>query len=72
MTPISNHKFNIGDLAQLKSGGPIMTVAELRTDMLRGDFIDYKCTWFNGKKLETGYFAEEVLNLHSPQDEASK
>jgi uncharacterized protein YodC (DUF2158 family) len=45
-----------GDLVQLKSGGPVMTVQEA----LSRD--SYRCQWFAGKKLETGIFPTESLH----------
>lgn len=40
---------------QLKSGGPVMTVQD---DTLSAG---YRCQWFAGKKLESGFFPEESL-----------
>lgn len=51
------HKFKIGDIVQLKSGGPEMTVQSLPTV----SFSRYNCQWFAGKKLEAGGFPEESL-----------
>ena len=50
-------KFKVGDIVQLKSGGPSMTISHLSS----GDDPKYSCTWFNGKKLEHGQFLEETL-----------
>jgi uncharacterized protein YodC (DUF2158 family) len=51
-------KFDTGIIVELKSGGPKMTVAGL--DERRGtpDPNTYKCQWFGGKKLESGFFPE--------------
>jgi uncharacterized protein YodC (DUF2158 family) len=51
------HKFQTGDIVQLKSGGPEMTVQSVpsRTSS------SYRCQWFAGKKLESGPFPEESL-----------
>ena len=49
--------FNIGDIVQLKSAGPVMTVQkvpEKSTDY-------YQCQWFASKKLESGLFPFESL-----------
>lgn len=53
----NKHEFSVGDTVQLKSGGPVMTVADVP------DFSDrnVRCQWFGGKKLESGYFAPETL-----------
>jgi uncharacterized protein YodC (DUF2158 family) len=55
--------FKPGDLVQLKSGGPVMTVVEY------GDYGEGRrchCTWFDDKKkLTDGYFVDAVLKLIS-------
>ncbi|EHZ2751565.1 DUF2158 domain-containing protein [Vibrio parahaemolyticus] len=53
--------FNVGDIVKLKSGGPDMTVKEVRTN--RDDEFNgnYRCQWFAGKKLDLGDFPEESL-----------
>lgn len=48
-------EFHAGDLVQLKSGGPIMTVVENSHDGR------YFCQWFAGKKLEAGHFNASTL-----------
>lgn len=54
---MSDIQWKIGDLAQLKSGGPVMTV-----DALLGDGIS--CRWFAGAKLEKGNFS--IATLQKP------
>ncbi|MFE8048129.1 YodC family protein [Brenneria goodwinii] len=60
-------KYNIGTQVQLKSGGPIMTIQEAiqgwTTD--KGHFWNksYKCQWFAGKKLESGVFPHDSLEI---------
>jgi uncharacterized protein YodC (DUF2158 family) len=49
--------FKTGDIVQLKSGGPEMTVQQAPAST--GHY--YKCQWFAGKKLESGMFATESL-----------
>jgi uncharacterized protein YodC (DUF2158 family) len=49
-------EWNRGDLVQLKSGGPVMTVQE------RLSSPSYRCQWFAGKKLESGVFPTEALH----------
>lgn len=51
--------FNIGDLVQLKSGGPTMTV--YGEEELTGDAI---CKWFDNKQEKFGSFAEATLKAH--------
>lgn len=54
-------KFKVGDLVQLKSGGPVMTVSKVPESS-----IDlYTCQWFAGAKLSQGYFRED--ELQSPE-----
>jgi uncharacterized protein YodC (DUF2158 family) len=55
-------KFKIGDLVQLKSGGPTMIVKE---EVYGGDL---KCQWFSGKKLEEGDFHPDTLE-HAKAEE---
>jgi uncharacterized protein YodC (DUF2158 family) len=45
-----------GDVVQLASGGPEMTIEEWRPQTQR-----YKCSWFDGGKREVGYFPEVAL-----------
>ena len=47
---------NAGDLVQLKSGGPKMTIERL---MPSGD--SFKCTWFSGNKHNTEVFRKDAL-----------
>jgi uncharacterized protein YodC (DUF2158 family) len=49
--------FKIGDIVQLKSGGPEMTV-ETAPDIGQNY---YCCQWFAGKKLESGVFPSDSL-----------
>ena len=52
------HIYKIGDVVQLRSGGPEMTVNSIPD----GAYHDYyRCQWFAGKKLESGQFQEEQL-----------
>lgn len=48
-------QFKEGDIVQLKSGGPKMTVQ----DPDYGDSIT--CSWFAGSKLENGVFKPNTL-----------
>ncbi|HWM25680.1 MAG TPA: DUF2158 domain-containing protein [Chthoniobacterales bacterium] len=50
------NEFTVGDIVQLRSGGPDMTVEEQIS--FAGQ---YRCQWFGGKKLETGCFPPESL-----------
>jgi uncharacterized protein YodC (DUF2158 family) len=51
--------FKAGDVVQLKSGGPLMTIKEV------GEFAGYnqgvRCVWFAGSKMQTGIFDSASL-----------
>lgn len=47
--------FKVGDVVQLKSGGPKMTVREAK------DLANIRTSWFAGSKHETGYFPPDAL-----------
>jgi uncharacterized protein YodC (DUF2158 family) len=48
--------FAVGDVVQLKSGGPQMTISKID-----GDNSTYKCCWFNGKKVEWASLPLETM-----------
>lgn len=48
--------FEIGDVVQLRSGGPKMTVHGVVSD---GDVV---CQWFESDELHEGNFPNEALN----------
>lgn len=52
--------FNPGDIVQLKSGGPAMTISEVKKNygVPTGK---YDCIWFKGASKEFGNFDGEVL-----------
>ncbi len=51
--------FKEGDLVQLKSGGPPMTVQNWHQGQEK-----YQCVWFKGASRESGYFSEETLKTY--------
>ncbi|AIV05920.1 hypothetical protein LA59_10745 [Vibrio harveyi] len=53
--------FNVGDIVKLKSGGPDMTVKEVRMNISDEFTGNYRCQWFAGKKLDLGDFPQESL-----------
>jgi uncharacterized protein YodC (DUF2158 family) len=55
----------VGDVVELMSGGPPMTVAEVNIDLL-GD-CTVVCKWFFGK-METTDFSPDVLKPSKPRD----
>lgn len=58
--------FKIGDIVQLKSGGPKMTVNE------RTPGGNFRCAWFAGNKMETGVFAPEAITSYVEEKKAEK
>jgi uncharacterized protein YodC (DUF2158 family) len=52
-------KFAIGDVVKLNSDGPDMTVKQLPQKLSP----HYHCQWFAGKKLESGNFPEDSMEL---------
>lgn len=63
--------FKPGDLVVLKSGGPVMTVDTVNTDIFDDDKITgILCAWFVGNKLERARFDRDAIGL-APVQEAS-
>lgn len=52
--------FSPGDIVQLKSGGPAMTVSEKNTHASG----EYYCIWFKGASRERGSFHGDVLKIY--------
>src|SRR5580704_1735219 len=58
-----------GDLVILKSGGPVMTVDTVNTDIFDDDKITgILCAWFVGNKLERARFDPDAI---APSPEAA-
>ena len=53
-------KFSSGEVVQLKSGGPAMTISEVLKDM-GNPTGKYRCKWFKGASNEVAVFEEETL-----------
>lgn len=54
-------RLKVGDCAQLKTGGCLMTVAQVFTGLLAGQ-PDISCVWFNDEgELKDGRFAADAL-----------
>lgn len=51
-------EFKVGEIVQLKSGGPEMTVSN--TNLFDKD-DHVKCQWFGGRKLDQGAFPTASL-----------
>lgn len=56
-------KFKPGDVVQLKSGGPAMTISEITTNY-DGNLSGYRCEWFKGASNERAHFAEDTLQTY--------
>ena len=54
-------KFAAGDLVQLKSGSPVMTVEEADYDYQKNWKGTYSCSWFAGSKNNHRSFTEAAL-----------
>ncbi len=53
-----------GDLVVLKSGGPVMTVDTVNTDIFDDDKVTgVLCAWFVGEKLERVRFDHRAIEL---------
>jgi uncharacterized protein YodC (DUF2158 family) len=60
--------YKIGDIVQLKSGGPKMTCSGHKS-VTTGN-LEY--VWFAGSKKESGYFATDMLNLVKDEKESKE
>ena len=61
-----------GDLVVLKSGGPVMTVDAVNTDIFDDDKVTgVLCAWFVGNKLERARFDCNAIVPAPPQDVSS-
>jgi uncharacterized protein YodC (DUF2158 family) len=59
-------QFKVGDVVQLKSGGPKMTVEEIRGDGLL-------CCWFAGAEKKFGDFPADALETpQKPREFSSR
>jgi len=73
--------FKSGDLVVLRSGGPVMTIDTVNTDIFDDSKITgVLCAWFDGTKLERVRFdhgaielapSSKVVALEAPSPEAS-
>jgi len=56
--------FKVGDIVQLKSGGPPMTVTRVNTNLV--GYSEIACQWFY-VQMETGTFVPDVLIPSEPR-----
>jgi uncharacterized protein YodC (DUF2158 family) len=62
-----------GDLVVLKSGGPVMTVDTVNTDIFDDDKVTgVLCAWFVGDKLERARFDYNAIVSALPQESCSE
>lgn len=61
-------EFSYGDLVQLKSGGPPMTVEGLPGERIHARHApgNYWCTWFKGATRDSGGFPEHIIQAYVP------
>ena len=52
----------VGAIVWLKGGSPKMTVREVRSD------DEWRCDWFDGNKLVTGFFKNDQLTTKNPDE----
>jgi uncharacterized protein YodC (DUF2158 family) len=64
-------QFKVGDIVQLKSGGPQMTVIDPNLNSY-GNVGNVGCSWFAGAKNERGNFPPNALVLGSEEEKAKK
>jgi uncharacterized protein YodC (DUF2158 family) len=57
-----DHDFKIGDVVQLKSGGPKMTIEGIGKPALGGSKEQARCVWFEGTKRQHGAFELSSLS----------
>ena len=60
--------FKLGDLVQVKSGGPPMTIDGLpsQTKSMSQSPGEYWCIWFKGATRDQGSFGEHLLQRYEP------
>ena len=63
MDEVTESKFRVGDVVQLPSGGPSMTVNAVR---LHQREWQCECTWFDSREVKKSQFAAEALVEYRP------
>ncbi|WP_408904202.1 YodC family protein [Pararoseomonas sp. SCSIO 73927] len=61
--------FKNGDVVQMKSGGPPMTIESSPGEYLPSraeNATKYKCVWFKGATRDQSEFAEHLLQVWTP------
>jgi uncharacterized protein YodC (DUF2158 family) len=57
-----DHEFKAGDVVQLKSGGPKMTIEGIGKYGLAATHEQAKCVWFEGTNRKAGVFDLQTLS----------
>jgi uncharacterized protein YodC (DUF2158 family) len=58
------NNFNVGDVVQLKSGGPLMTVHQIDDFSPSGPNPGLLCVWFDDKKKVENIFDPRAVELY--------
>ena len=58
---MATHEFQVGDVVQLKSGGPEMTIETIGKFGMGSTHDEAKCVWFDGKNRKEGVFELHTL-----------
>lgn len=58
-------KFEVGDVVMLKSGGPSMTITNIRQND-QTTVVPYHCVWFVGGEVKEGNFPGAALDKSGP------
>jgi len=61
---MEEQKFKPGDIVQLNSGGPEMTVSGYDPK----DSLNVTCAWFSGNELKERSFLQDLLSPYEPFD----
>lgn len=60
---MTKQKIEVGTIVKLKSGGPDMAVNQVMTNTSDEPTGKFRCQWFAGKKLDSGLFPMESLEI---------
>lgn len=55
------NELKLGDVVELKAGGPSMTIYEMNSN-------EVGCKWFDGNELKHGAFIKQELELFDEND----
>jgi uncharacterized protein YodC (DUF2158 family) len=63
-------EFEVGDVVQLKSGGPKMTIENIGKYGMGSTKDEAKCVWFDGTKRNEALFELAALRIAPPVSES--